>query len=150
MSGFLKRKHDTNFNKLGATITEFVAGLAVSCVLIGSVQIIYEYQRVAANREAAQNFLLESASVQQQFFSATGDIRYAEDTMLFGLAPALSNVTNYYAINRYPKDTEGELTRFTIIAEPLSGTIQAGDGELSINQRGQRLVMNGQNIIGTW
>ena len=150
MSGFLKRKHDTNFNKLGATITEFVAGLAVSCVLIGSVQIIYEYQRVATNREAAQNFLLESASVQQQFFSATGDIRYAEDTMLFGLAPALSNVTNYYAINRYPKDTEGELTRFTIIAEPLSGTIQARDGGLSINQRGQRLVMNGHNIIGTW
>ena len=149
--GFLKaQQYDKNVKKLSSTIIEFFAGFAVSCMLIASVQSIYEHQRVATNREAAQNFLLESASVQQQFFSATGDIRYAEDTMLFGLAPALSNVTNYYAINRYPKDTEGELTRFTIIAEPLSGTIQARDGGLSINQRGQRLVMNGHNIIGTW
>lgn len=150
MSLFLKRKHDTNFNKLGATITEFVAGLAVSCVLIGSVQIIYEHQRVAANREAAQNFLLESASVQQQFFSATGGTRYADESMLSGLAPALSKVTNYYAINRSPDNAEGELTSFMITAEPLSGTIQAGDGELSINHRGQRLAMNGSNVIGTW
>jgi Tfp pilus assembly protein PilE len=150
MNLFVIGKYHESFKKIGGLIAQFVTGFAVSCILIASVQSIYEHQRIASNREAAQNFLLESASVQQQFFSATGGTRYADDAMLSGLAPALSKVTNYYAINRYPKELQADLASFTITAEPLSGTIQAGDGGLSINHRGQRLVVNDLKVIGTW
>jgi type IV pilus assembly protein PilE len=100
----------------------------------------YQQYIVKANRAAAQQFLLEAASVQHQYFLANNGNGYATQTTLIGASGLLStpsNVSSYYDITSAPT-TETTTATFTITATPVTGGIQSDDSTLSINNIGSK------------
>ena len=90
---------------------------------------------VKANRGEAQGFLMDVAQRQQQYLM--DERRYAPDPNTLGLQ-APERVDEFYAID-YATTSNPPPPTFTITATPRAGTIQAGDGVMTINQTGEKL-----------
>ena len=124
----------------GFTLVEILIVITIIGVLASIAYPSYQQYVVKANREAAQQFLLEAASVQHQYFLANNGNGYATQTTLIGASGLLStpsNVSSYYDITSAPT-TETTTATFTITATPVTGGIQSDDSTLSINNIGSK------------
>lgn len=124
----------------GFTLVEILIVITIIGVLASMVYPSYQQYVVKANREAAQQFLLEAASVQRQYFLANNGNGYATQSTLIGASGLLrtpSNVSSYYDIT-YAPTTETTSATFTVTATPVIGGIQSDDSTLSINNIGSK------------
>ena len=124
----------------GFTLVEILIVITIIGVLASIAYPSYQQYVVKANRAAAQQFLLEAASVQHQYFLANNGNGYATQTTLIGASGLLStpsNVSSYYDITSAPT-TETTTATFTITATPVTGGIQSDDSTLSINNIGSK------------
>lgn len=117
----------------GFTLIEVMIAIAVIAILAAVAIPSYSRYIVRGNRAAAQQYLLDLAQREQQYFS---DARAYADTVAGLNIAAPAPVTKNYdiTITVSPDLPPG----FTITAKPKSGTPQAADGELSINSRGEK------------
>ena len=138
----------------GFTLVEILIVITIVGILSSIAYPSYQQYIVKANRAAAQQFMLEAASVQHQYFLANNGNGYATETVLFGtstntcgttgelIAPP-DNVCTFYRVrNVLP---QGDANRFIIRAIPDkagAGSIQNGDGNLEVHHDGTK--------VGAW
>ena len=127
--------------KSGFTLVEVLIVITIIGVLASIAYPSYQQYIVKANRAATQQFLLEAASVQHQYFLANNGNGYAHEDAINSLVSTSSNVSTYYAITFLPT-TDTTSSSFTITATPLTSSIQKNDGYLSITNTGLK--------TGTW
>lgn len=117
--------------------------LMVTIAIIGIIAMIgypqYANQMVKGHRAAAQTFLLEATSSQQQFL--LDNRAYASSLAALNLTVP-SDVSEYYTVSLTGVDNSASPPTYTVQAVPISGTTQADDGTLTINHMGQK--------TGTW
>lgn len=114
----------------GVTLIELLITVAIVGILAAIAVPSYQAYVVRANRSAAQSFLMELANKQQQYLL---DARTYGSTLAdLGYAQVPSEVSNFYTVT-IPSSSA---TAFSLRAAPISGTAQAGDGTLELNNLG--------------
>jgi prepilin-type N-terminal cleavage/methylation domain-containing protein len=138
----------------GFTLAELMIVMAIIGLISSAAYPSYQQYLVRANRAVAQQFLMEAASAQHQYFLANNGNGYATELVLFGvrvngcypngdglLSPNL-RVCEFYRIRNVPQNSNTTFYVRAIPDKPGSGAIQNGDGTLEIHQDGQK--------VGTW
>jgi type IV pilus assembly protein PilE len=116
----------------GFTLIELMITVAVIGILAGIAFPSYRSYVVRNNRAAAQAVLMEIAQRQTQYLLDSRS--YASTVSILGVAvPA--KVASVYKVD-IVNFTAGPPPTFTASAAPISGTAQANDGTLSIDQTG--------------
>ncbi len=116
----------------GFTLIELLIAVAIVGILAAIAVPSYQSYVVRANRTAAESFLMELAGKQQQYLM---DARtYADTLAKLGYSTVPSEVGNFYSVT-IPSSSA---TAFTLQAAPISGTAQAGDGTLTLDNLGTK------------
>lgn len=128
----------------GFSLIELMTVVGIIGLLLAIALPVYGEYRVRANRSAAQSFLLEVVSHQEQF--ANSNRSYTTDLGELGLVIPDDVDANYdVAITLQTWVASGtNMSGFTVAATPKAGSQQVDDGAVSINQFGLRLP------VGKW
>jgi type IV pilus assembly protein PilE len=94
----------------------------------------YKSQRQKGNRAAAQAFLMDVASRQQQYFMDSRS--YAADVATLNMGGVPSEVSSNYTITIALQ--AGPPPGFTVTAAPIAGSAQAGDVTLTLDNTGAK------------
>ncbi|ERI54430.1 type IV pilin protein [Pseudomonas sp. AOB-7] len=122
----------------GFTLIELMITVAVIGILAAVAYPSYTQYVVRANRGEAQAYLMDLAQRQQQILM---DSRaYASTVSALGV-PEPASVARNYDVSL--SGVSATPPTFTITAAPKSGTAQAGDGNLTINQSGAKTWAGG-------
>jgi type IV pilus assembly protein PilE len=118
----------------GFTLVEIMIVIAVIGILSAIAFPSYQDYLIKGRRAAAQSHLMEIAQQQQQYLL---DARaYAADLTTLNLTTP-TDISSYYQIS--VTASEGPPPSFTITATPVSGSAQASDVTLSIDNTGNKL-----------
>jgi type IV pilus assembly protein PilE len=128
----------------GFTLIDLVIALAVIAILLRIAMPNYQAYIVKSSRQAAQGELMQLANTQEKIFlnsnSYTSSVTGAytgQSTGGLGVAAATSpSGSGKSKDDRYTISVTATATTFTLTATPKSGTPQAGDGNLTINEQG--------------
>lgn len=122
----------------GFTLIELMITVAIVAILAAVAYPSYKQYVIRANRSEAQAYLMDLSQRQQQYLM---DARaYADSETTLG-ASQPNRVADNYTITITVGS--GLPPSFTITATPKSGTVQSGDGNLSINQAGAKTWTGG-------
>ena len=122
----------------GFTLIEVMIVVAIIGILVSIAYPSYQQYIIRSNRADAQAYLLDLAQRQQQYLM---DVRtYAGSEGELSATKPRTVDTNY----SITFETANSPPTFTITASPQSG-IQTGDGDISIDQAGNK-IWNG----GSW
>ena len=120
----------------GFTLGELLVAVAVAGILAAIAYPSYVGYKVRANRAAAQSFLIDLANRQQLYFLDTR--RYAGSLAALGADPVPPPVASYYIVADPVVDNAATPPGFLLAALARAGTIQARDGDLSLDSSGNR------------
>jgi len=117
----------------GFTLIELLVAVAIVAILAAIAYPSYTKYVVKGNRAAAQAHLMDLAQAETQYFA---DARtYANSVSALNVTTP-SAVSDKYTITIDAPDTTPPT--FTISAVPKTGTLQDGDGTLTIDNTGAR------------
>lgn len=118
----------------GFTLVELLITVAAIAILATIAYPTYVGYKVRANRAAAQSFLIDLANRERlHFLDARG---YANSLTKLGAASIPPEISSYYLIPDPVVDNTAAPPTFTVSATAKVGTMQAKDGDLSINSLG--------------
>ncbi len=135
----------------GFTIIELMITVAIIAILGVTASSLYTSYTQRSNREMAKIQLQQDASFMEQYYSQRGayfDLNSnswpanSVESYIYGASGAV------YAVSFVPSQpTSSNKEAFSIIATPISDTIQSGDpsGRLCINQSGTLVENAGPN-----
>jgi type IV pilus assembly protein PilE len=127
----------------GFTLVEVMIAVVVVGILTAIALPSYKTYITKSRRSAAQAYLMDVAQREQQYILATRS--YTDQLDSNGLNdPAPSTVSPYYTVAITLGN--GTSPTFTVTATPVSGTTQASDGTLTIDQAGNR----SGSIVTSW
>ena len=129
----------------GFTLTELMVTLVVLAIIVAVAFPSYQEHLRKGRRAAAQSFLVDVASRQQQFMmdARTYAVGTTGLTRLNMNVPA--DVSRYYTVTIEPA-ANATPPVFTILATPIAGSPQAPDGVLSIADTGIKM----RNGVAGW
>lgn len=117
----------------GFTLIELVIAIGIVGIISAIAYPMYTTSMVKGRRSAAEAVLMDIAQREQQYLL---DSRaYADKATLNPTVPA--NVSSFYTIAVTP-NVAGAPLSFTASATPLTGTAQASDSTLSIDNTGAK------------
>ena len=121
----------------GFTLVELLVTLAVVAILAAIAYPAYQDQMRKGRRAAAQSFLVDTASRQQQYLlDARGYAIGAGGLAALNLSvPA--DVSSFYTVTIDPAVATNPPT-FRLIATPVAGSPQVADGVLTLDQDGAK------------
>ena len=120
----------------GFSLLELLIALTVMSVLSLIAYPGYVTYKVRVNRAATQAHLIELANRQQLYLlDARG---YAGTLAELGAATIPPDVASYYFVNDPVVDNSATPPTFIVSAVARVGTMQARDGDLSVNSTGVR------------
>ena len=130
----------------GFTLIDLVISLAIVAILVRIALPNYQAYIVKSSRQSMQGELVALANLQEKIFlnsssyTSSATAAYTgQSTGGLGLAAATSPTTSGKSKDgRYTIAVTATATTFTLTATPKSGTPQAGDGNLTINEAGIR------------
>ena len=136
--------------KSGFTLIETLIVVAIIGILASMAYPSYQSYMVQANRGAAQQFLMDVASLQHQYFLSNNGSSYASESQIFGgtgngcnnacgLISAPSRVCDFYSVRNI---LGGGSDTFVVRAIPRVTKMQSGDGNLEVHHDGEK--------VGTW
>ena len=117
----------------GFTLIELMIVVAVVAILTVVAYPSYQNYVIKTNRSAAQNFLVELASRQEQYLA---DAR-AYGNLAELNVPVPDRVNETYTIEVVP-DNASTPPAFVVRATPRPGTVQADDGTLELDSAGRK------------
>ncbi len=123
----------------GFSLIELLVAVAIVGILAMVAYPQLSGQTVKVRRAAAQQFLLEVSSTQQQFL--LDNRAYATSLSNLNLTTP-SEVSPYYTVSLTNVSNSVSPPTYTVQAVPISGSSQADDGTLTVNHLGQK--------TGTW
>ncbi len=123
----------------GFSLIELLVAVAIVGILAMVAFPQFGSQMVKGRRAAAQTFILEVSSTQQQFL--LDNRAYAASLGALGLTVP-TDVATYYTVTLTNVNNNSSPPTYTVQAVPKAGTSQADDGTLTVNHLGQR--------TGTW
>jgi type IV pilus assembly protein PilE len=126
------------FGENGFTLIELMIVVAIVAVLTLIAYPSYQSFVVKANRSQAKSYLMDLAQKQQMYFN---DSRSYATKGELGAAEPIKVSSNYLVT--FDITTSTPPPKFTILAEPLAGSQQDGDGDLSIDNTGAKLHRTG-------
>jgi type IV pilus assembly protein PilE len=118
----------------GFTLIELMSVVVIIAVLTMVAYPAYQSFTVKANRAEAKSYLMDVAQKEHLYFNDTRT--YAEEDELN--SPPPERVAKNYAV-LFEISTIDPPPTFTITATPKSNTPQEGDGDLSIDNTGEKL-----------
>jgi len=118
----------------GFTLIEMMIVLVVIGILAAIAIPSYNNQLRRGTRSAAQALMMDAANKQQ--FYLQSQRTYAIALSDLGIT-APQEVSSFYTID-ITKDDTTTPPSFLITATPKTGTRQAGDGNLTLNQKGDK------------
>lgn len=119
----------------GFTLIEILIVMVVIGILAAIAIPSYNNQLIRGTRSSAQAVMMDIAN--KELFYLQAQRQYTSDYTQLGIAALPSEVSNFYAITINPDNTAAPPT-FTITATPASGTRQAADGNLTLDQSGTK------------
>lgn len=121
----------------GFTLIELMVVVAIVGILAAIAYPSYQAYVRAANRSAAQQYMLEISSRQQQYL--LDNRQYATTLSALGMATVPDTVAGKYTVDFNPAvDNTATPPRFTIEATPVAGSVQAGESVLTLNSAGAK------------
>jgi type IV pilus assembly protein PilE len=127
----------------GFTLIELLIVFTIVGLLASIAYPSYQQYFVKANRAAVQQFLLNAASMQHQYFLASNGSSYANQTELLGVDGLLivpSRVSDFYIVS-VGVAVQESAPAFFVAATPIEESIQSMDGVLSIDNTGLKIGM---------
>lgn len=128
-----------NLKHSGFTLVELVIVVAILGLLVSVAVPSYQQYITRANRADAKDKLAEVMFQMERF--ATRNRTYTLDMTALGFDadPAIST-EGFYSVDSALCPGATEITNCVLVtATPVAGEVQAGDGNLSIDSRGERL-----------
>lgn len=123
----------------GFTLIELMIAVALVAILAAVALPSYTEYIKRSSRGAAQSELVELAAVQEKIFLNSNAYAISVTTAYSGSSTGgLGATTGLSRDSRYSFSTTVNGASFTLIATPVSGSTQTGDGNLSIDAQGQR------------
>jgi type IV pilus assembly protein PilE len=126
----------------GFTLIELMIVVVIIGILAKVAMPNYSQYVVRSSRSAAQGELLALASVQEKIFLNSNNYAFSVTGAYNGTSAGGLGLTSgktqdgKYTITL---DITAASQTYTLTATPVSGSSQASDGNLSINQSGQKL-----------
>ena len=160
----LRVKHRCQQKSKGFTLIEVMIVVAIVGILAAIALPSYRSYIVRAARVEAQTELLELASLQEKIFLNSNPNQYAisvtgayNGTATGGLGRASGRTKDgRYALGLFAAVGGAALAApaqtFVLTASPVAGTTQAGDGNISVSESGQRTCQPtcGPGGAATW
>jgi len=133
------RRTNGRRNERGFTLIDLVIAMAIVAILTRIALPSYQAYIVRASRQAAQSELVALANAQEKIFLNSNAYTANVTTAYTGQSSGGLGVTSGNTKdNRYAITAAATATTFTLTATPASGTPQAGDGVLTINEQSVR------------
>ena len=133
------RRTNGRRNERGFTLIDLVIAMAIVAILTRIALPSYQAYIVRASRQAAQSELVALANAQEKIFLNSNAYTANVTTAYTGQSAGGLGVTSGNTKdNRYAITAAATATTFTLTATPASGTPQAGDGVLTINEQSVR------------
>ena len=123
----------------GFTLIDLVIAIAIVAILTRIALPAYQAYIVRASRQAAQSELVALANAQEKIFLNSNAYTANVTTAYTGQSSGGLGVTSGNTKdNRYAITAEATATTFKLTATPATGTPQANDGVLTINEQSVR------------
>ena len=127
------QRHDGGFS-----LIEVVVAVAVIAILASVAFPSYQAYKVRANRAAAQALLMDLANREQQYFLDTKSYSNSRSTLGYPDAAIPKEVSAFYTIDDPTVNNGATPPEFYVTASPISGTMQANDGQLKLTSAGAK------------
>jgi type IV pilus assembly protein PilE len=127
-------------NEKGFTLMELMIAVVIVGILAAIALPSYKEYVKKASRAAAQTELLDLASIQEKIFLNSNSYSASITAAYTGNASGgLGRTSGRTNDGKYDLSIVAPGQTYTITATPVAGTTQAGDGNLTISENGQRL-----------
>lgn len=124
----------------GFSLMELLVAVTIIGILLAIAVPNYNEYIKRASRSAAQSELLELASIQEKIFLNSSAYTQNIATAYTGNSTGgLGRTSGRTQDGKYTLSVTGTATTYTLTATPVAGSTQVGDGNISINEAGQRL-----------
>lgn len=121
----------------GFTLLELMIALAIIGILSAVALPQYKQYVVRSKRAAVQAFMMDIANREQQYLLDARSFTPNWDASGLGMS-APKEVSDHYTITVCVDCTTGTPPSFMITATPIAGTSQAGDGDLTLDNTGNK------------
>ena len=123
----------------GFTLIELMIVLAVVALLTAISYPVYRQHIIRGNREAAKTELVEIASQQEKIYLNSDAYSSNITTAYTGTSTGgLGRTTGMTSNGKYTLTIATAAQTYTVTATPVSGTVQASDGTLTVSSNGNR------------
>jgi len=123
--------------RVGFTLVELMITIAILAILAAIAYPAYQDQLRKGRRAAAQSFVVDVASREQQYLLDARAYAVGADALTALSLPVPPEVGPFYTVAIEPAAATIPPT-YTIRATPIPGSSQQPDGELTMNQAGQK------------
>ena len=125
-----------NGSSKGFTLIELMIIVAIIGILAAIAYPSYTQYKVRTQRVDAQSEMLQIAQRMQTYRAANGTFKDATVAIVYGGTQTPKQGTALYDLTFSPSPTTAN--SWTLIAKPIAGTQQAGNGWICLNDQGQK------------